>query len=260
MKDPRSILITGASSGIGAALAVHYARPGVSLFLGGRHEERLLAVADKCRARGATVETTLLDVTHREATVRWVQAADDTVPLDLVIANAGVSGGTGGVITGEPAEQTRHIFAVNVDGVLNTLAGIQDRMIARGRGQLALMSSLASFAAWPGAPAYSASKAAVRVYGEALHGALKHTGVNVSVICPGFIETPMTAVNGYKMPFMMSTERAASLIAAGLARGVVRVAFPLRTYVFAALPGFLPPALMLWLLGRLPAKPAQTQG
>ncbi|MBU0799964.1 MAG: SDR family NAD(P)-dependent oxidoreductase [Alphaproteobacteria bacterium] len=260
MKDPRSILITGASSGIGAALAVHYARAGVHLFLGGRNQDRLLAVADKCRARGAVVEITLLDVTKREETTAWVQAADDRVPLDLVIANAGVSGGTGGVITGEPAEQTRHIFAVNVDGVLNTIEGVQDRMVVRGRGQLAIMSSLASFAAWPGAPAYSASKAAVRVYGEALHGALKQSGVRVSVICPGFIETPMTAVNGYKMPFMMGPERAAALIAAGLARGAVRVAFPLRTYVFAALPGFLPPAVMVWLLGRMPAKPAQTQG
>jgi short-subunit dehydrogenase len=131
-------------------------------------------------------------------------------------------------------------------------------MVARGRGQIAVISSLAGFAAWPGAPAYSASKAAVRVYAEALHGALAHSGVTVTAVCPGFIETPMTAVNGYKMPFMMRPDRAADLIVRGLAAGRPRLCFPLRTYVFAALPGFLPAVLSVYLLGRLPAKPACT--
>ena len=257
MRNPRHILITGASSGIGAALARHYAAPGVTLFLSGRDAARLAAVADDCRAAGAAANAELVDVTDRAATGAWVRAADDAAPLDLVIANAGISGGTGGVINGEPMDQTRRIFDTNVTGVLNTIEQAQARMIARGRGQIAIVSSLAGFAAWPGAPAYSATKAAVRVYAEALHGALRHTGVTVSAVCPGFIETPMTAVNGYRMPFMMDAPRAAGIIAAGLARGRARIAFPLRTYALAALPGFLPAALALRLLGRMPAKPAQ---
>lgn len=258
MRSPRCIAITGASSGIGAALARHYAAGGITLFLSGRDAGRLDAVADDCRTRGARVETAILDVTDRAAAVRWAQDADDDTPIDLIIANAGISGGTGGVINGEPAAQAHRIFDVNVMGVLNTIEGAQDRMIARGRGQIAVISSLASFAAWPGAPAYSASKAAVRVYAEALNGALAHTGVTACAVCPGFIETPMTAVNGYKMPFMMDAAKAAALIARGLAAGRVRLCFPLRTYVFAALPGFLPAVWAGWLLGRLPAKPTST--
>lgn len=259
MTAPQSILITGASSGIGAALAARYAAPGVTLFLGGRDIARLAASAAACTARGARTVTQMVDVTDRDAMLRWVRAADDDTPLDLVIANAGISGGTGGaggVITGEPAAQARRIFDVNVTGVLNTIEGVQDRMTARRRGHIAVISSLAGFAAWPGAPAYSASKAAVRVYAEALHGALAPTGVRVTAVCPGFIETPMTAVNGYRMPFMMDVARAADIIAKGLEKGSVRLCFPLRTYMFAALPGFMPARWAQALLRRLPAKPA----
>ena len=255
MKNPRTIAITGASSGIGAALAVRYAAAGVTLFLSGRDAARLDAVAAECRGRGAHVETAIVDVTDRAAVLNWLRAADDGAAVDLLVANAGISGGTGGVISGEPAAQARRIFDVNVTGVLNTIEGLQERMVARGRGQIAVISSLAGFAAWPGAPAYSASKAAVRVYAEALHGALAHTGVTVTAVCPGFIETPMTAVNGYKMPFMMSAQKAADRIARGLAAGRPRLCFPLRTYIFATVPGFLPSFFSLWLLGRLPAKP-----
>lgn len=259
MENPRTILITGASSGIGAALALHYAAPGVTLFLAGRNAERLAATAAACRARGTQVYERVQDVTDCAGMAAWIGACDDKAALDLVIANAGISGGTGGaggVIAGEPGAQAQKIFDINVNGVLNTVTPAQERMTGRGRGQIAIMSSLASFAGWPGAPAYSASKAAVRFYGEALRGALLHTGVRVNVICPGFIVTPMTAVNGYKMPFMMDAPRAARIIAAGLARDRGRIAFPRRTYVLAALPGFLPPGLALGLLRRMPAKPA----
>jgi short-subunit dehydrogenase len=258
MKDPKTILITGASSGIGAALAVRYAAPGMTLFLSGRDIERLGVTAAACRARGTRVETRIVDVTDRDAVLRWAAESDDDTPVDLAIANAGISGGTGGVVNGEPAAQARRIFDVNVTGVLNTVEGVQGRMVARGRGQIAVISSLAGFAAWPGAPAYSASKAAVRVYAEALHGSLAHTGVVVTAVCPGFIATPMTAVNGYKMPFMMDAERAADIMVRGLRRGGPRLCFPVRTYVFAAIPGLLPAFLSLWLLRRLPAKPSQS--
>ncbi len=252
MKDPRSILITGASSGIGAALARVYAGSGVRLALGGRDAGRLGRVAADCRAGGAAVDATTVDVTDAEATAHWVADADAAAPLDLVIANAGISGGTFG--GGESRVQAAAILATNVDGVVHTVHPAAERMRARKRGQIAIMSSLASFRGMPGAPAYSASKAASRSYGEALRGSLHRHNVNVTVICPGFIRTPMTDVNGFRMPMLMEPDRAAQLIRRGLARNRARIAFPLRLYALVWLLGALPPSLTDPLFRKMPEK------
>ena len=206
MQAPRSILITGASSGIGAALACEYAAPGILLALSGRHAGRLAETCNKCREAGADVRVSALDVADQVAVEEWIDAANAVRPLDLVIANAGISGGTAG--DGEAADQARAIFRTNVDGVLNTVHRAAEHMCRRGNGQIAIVSSLASFRGYPGAPAYSGSKAAVRVYGEALRGALAPEGVGVSVVCPGYVRSPMTAANSFPMPMLMDAERA----------------------------------------------------
>ena len=251
MHDPRSILITGASSGIGAALAEAYAAPDVSLALTGRDEGRLGAVAERCRQRGATVIVTALDVTDAASLAAWIATVDDRAPLDLVIANAGISGGTEG---GEGAAQARRIFAVNLDGVLNTVLPAIVRMQRRHHGQIALMSSLAAFRGFPGAPAYCASKAAVKAWGEALRGSLRGDGIEVSVICPGFVRSPMTDVNPFPMPMLMDTGRAIAIIRRGLARNSARIAFPWPVYALVWLLGALPPWLTDPLFARLPEK------
>ena len=241
MPDPRHIAITGASSGIGAALAVAYAAPGILLSLAGRDTARLSTVAQACRDAGAETSVTAFDVTEPAAAARWINHADDRLPIDLAIANAGISAGTGG--GDETAEQTRAILQVNFDGVSNVILPAVEHMRSRRRGQVAIMSSLAGFIGMPGAPAYCASKATVRVWGEALRAELATDGIGVSVICPGFVRSPMTDVNRFPMPFLMEADRAARMIIAGLARNKGRIAFPLPMYLtvraIAALPAWL---------------------
>jgi len=236
---PNRILITGASSGIGEALALAYAAAGVRLLLTGRDAARLAAVERACAARGAIVETATIDVTDRAALAALLTEADRRDPFDLVIANAGIAGMTEGGFESEA--QLRAITDVNVIGVINTLSPLLPTLMARRRGQIALVSSLAGFRGMAGAPAYCASKAWDRVYGESLRVELAAHGIGVSVICPGFVRSRMTAVNRFPMPFLMDADRAARIIQRGLAANRGRIAFPWQM------------AAAVWLLNALPA-------
>lgn len=247
-----SVLLTGASSGLGIGLAKAYARPGATLHLSGRDSGRLRAIAEACRTLGAEVFTTVVDVTDAKAVAAWVEQSERRKPLDLVIANAGISAGTHG--GGESADQARAIFAVNWDGVINTVMPALAFMRKRQRGQVAVMSSLAGFRGFPGAPAYCASKAAVRVWGEGLRSDLAAEGIQVSVICPGFVATPMTAVNNFRMPFLMGVDEAAAVIRRGLSANRGRIAFPWPMHVMARLAGCLPSVLMDAIAGYTPKK------
>ena len=252
--EPRTILISGASSGLGAALARAYSVPGVTLFLGGRDQDRLEAVAASCRTAGAEVHPETVDVTDIEAMRRWVMGSDETRPLDLVIANAGISGGTSGLEGAEPEEQVRRLFDVNVGGVMNTVLPIIPVLSARGAGQIAMVASLAGYRGIPGAPAYCASKAAVKVFGEGLTGTLHGLGVGVSVICPGYVRTPMTDANRFPMPFLMDADKAARIITRGLAKRKARIAFPWPMATAVWLLQALSPGLIEPVLRRLPKK------
>jgi len=238
MSNVKGILITGASSGLGAALAEAYAEPGVMLFLAARNGKRLTDVARRASEKGANVQTQILDITDRIASAAWVKSCDDVIPIDLIIANAGISGGTHK--KGGAALDDRAVFKTNIDGVLNTIFTMIPAMKARGHGQIALVASLAGFRGMPGAAAYCASKAAVRVYGEALRGELAGAGVKVNVICPGFVKTPMTDINTCPMPFLMEAAQAAQVIKRGLAANKARIAFP------------WPMAALVWLFASAP--------
>ena len=249
---PDNILITGASSGIGEALARDYAGPGRFLALSGRNEERLEAVAKACRAFGAEVEAKPVDAADRAASARWIADVDARYPLDLVIANAGTSSGTGE--GGESEDQARDIFTVNMAGVLNTVWPAITPMRQRRRGQIAILSSMAAFRGLPGAPAYGASKAAVKSYGEGLRGWLAPHGVGVTVVCPGFVRTRMTENNTYPMPFLIDADKAARIIRRGLERDKARIAFPWPMYAAAWFFGALPPGWTDWVFKKLPKK------
>ncbi len=252
MKAPKSILITGASSGIGEALAYAYAAPEVSLHLAGRNRERLEAVAISARQKNATVTTQVVDVTDQEAMTDWIHAIDNETPLDLVIANAGIGLGQNDAPT--LAEITERTFDINVQGVFNTIHPALDRMIPRRRGQIAIMSSVAGFVGMPGAAPYAASKAAVRSYGEGLRGAYYRHNVEINVICPGFVVSRMTDRNRFRMPFLMDTDKAAQKIVHGLERNKPRIAFPWQMYGSIRLLQMMPVWLADRLLRRSPRK------
>ena len=249
MKHPRSIAITGASSGIGEALAYEYSSPGVTLALCGRNSDRVKSVVDGCRARGAEAVGSVLDVTDADATARWVEDADARAPLDLLIANAGIAADPG-----VRDDQTKQIFAVNMDGVINTVLPILKPMRDRRCGQIAIVSSLAGYRGFPGAPAYSASKAAVKAWGEALRGRLHRDGVQVSVICPGYVISRMTQDNKFPMPMLMNPERAAKIIRRGLERNSGLIAFPLPMHWIAWMISLAPGMMIDPMLRKLPRK------
>ena len=252
MRDPRSILITGASSGIGAALALAYAAPGRHLAMTGRNERRLADLGDAARTAGATVDARPIDVRDSKAMRDWIAAVDRDRPLDLVVANAAVSAGMPGGRIDDDA--VRDLLAINIDGVLNTLHPAIDAMRPRRHGQLAIVSSLAGFRGLPTAPAYAASKAAVRVYGEALRPLLAADGLALSVICPGFVDSRMTAGNRFPMPFKMSADRAARIIRRDLERNRARIAFPWPMAALVWLLAALPPGLTDLAIRRMPEK------
>lgn len=249
----KHIVITGASNGLGAALARVYAGPGIVLGLIGRDQERLDAIAREVQTKGALTVTGSVDITNAPALEVWLNDFDATYPIDLVIANAGISGGPG-VMNGEDPQQVKKIFDVNVYGVFNTIHPIIERMKKRRRGHVAIISSIAGFRGSSTAPAYSTSKAAVRYYGQALYALLRPQGISVSVICPGFIETNMTKANNFPMPFLMKADRAAEIIKNGLRKNKYMIVFPWQMAVAARLQNMLPNALINFIYRKIPAK------
>jgi short-subunit dehydrogenase len=252
-QNPSTILITGASSGLGKALALHYAKEGVNLCLTGRDEARLRDISQSCIEKGAYVKASCVDVTDKMRMAAWINDCDASFEIDLVIANAGISGGTSGA-NGENSQQVRKIFATNVDGVFNTIMPAIHKMQGRGKGQIAIISSLAGLRGMPSCPAYSASKAAVKAYGEGLRGQLISENIGVSVVCPGYIKTPLSDVNTFPMPFLMSAEKAAKHIAKKLKKNRSRIAFPWPLYWVLNLCGFLTPKFTDLIFNSLPKK------
>jgi short-subunit dehydrogenase len=241
------IVITGATSGIGAALARDYARGGAHLALTGRDPARLEGIAAECRALGAPeVETAALDVRDRERVGGWLLECARRQPIDLVIANAGVMAGTLPGAPIEPADAGHRVAEINVLGVLNTLQPILPGMIARGSGQIAIVSSIAGFTPIADAPSYAASKAAVLSYGLSLRAALRRHGIKVSVVCPGYVATPMTAQIDGEKPGQITAEEASRRIRGGLARDRAVIAFPFFIAWLTRLGGMLPDGLRRW--------------
>jgi hypothetical protein len=207
----RRIFITGASSGIGAALARHYAALGSALGLVARRANLLEALAVELGDGGARVTLYPGDVSDtafmQEASNRFLEAEGGA---DVVIANAGI--GLSKPLAAAGAERVARLWAVNTTGVSNTLVPFIPALISQRSGVLVAMSSVAGFRALPGNTVYSASKAAIIAFMDGLRMELSGTGVHAMTICPGFVRTPLTEKNQFPQPFMLEAERAAELM------------------------------------------------
>lgn len=213
------VFITGASSGIGAALVRHYATTGATLGLFARRVQALGLLAAECGAAGATCFCYGGDVRDAQELAAAAAAFTARAGLpDIVIANAGISRGTLTEISADLAA-FEAVFDTNVMGIVRTFAPFAAAMKARGSGTLVGIASVAGFRGLPGSAAYSASKAAAITYLESLRVELRGSGVRVVTICPGYIATPMTARNPYRMPFLMAPAAAARNIASAIAAG-----------------------------------------
>ena len=227
MRAPFSVvIITGASSGLGASLATAYAAPRVALGLHGRDRQRLEATARACEARGATVNTAIIDVTDASAMASWLREFDARHPVDLLIANAGTSAGPDPDSPSEGVETAARQIGVNLVGAINTVEPLLPALCARKRGRIAAVASIAAYRGLPYSPGYCASKAGLRAYAEALRPRLERHRIGVTVVCPGFFDSPMTDRFEGATPFCFSTDRAARIVKRGVDRGRRRVAFP----------------------------------
>ena len=205
-------------------------------------------VAAACRQLGATVSTQAVDVTDTASVNSWLVRADEQLPVDILIANAGMGGNS--VVTpreGESAVLAQEIFNVNTIGVTNTIAPLVPAMSKRGRGNIVIIGSMAAMVGLPHSPVYSASKAAIQIYSDGMRRLLQDQGIRVTSVLPGFIDTPMSQSLNMERPFCWSAEKAAKRIARDVARGSAYSIFPWQFRLLLALQSVLP----TWIIDRI---------
>jgi short-subunit dehydrogenase len=252
----RTALITGASSGIGSALAVELSRRGWRVGLLARRREALEALRERIAEGGGEADVLTADVSDPDAVSRAVAeliALRGTI--DLAVANAGIS--QSGPVAKIDPEQARAIFRTNVEGTMNLIAAVLPSMLERGSGHIVGIASLAGFRGLPGSAFYSASKAAMRALLEGARVELAPKGILVTTINPGFIRTPMTEANRFRMPFLMESEEAARRIADAIDGRKKEVDFPPPMSFFVLLARLLPNAV--WDRASLPYARAKSR-
>lgn len=245
------IVITGASGSIGGALAREYAGPGITLHLHGRNVARLEQLSSACQTAGAVVEWATFDLRDRAAVIAWGETLDRAGRLDLVILNAGMNTDIGARGQGEEWSAAQAVVDINLTSTMSMVDAVLPILRSQQSGQIALVSSLAGYFGLPVTPAYCASKAGIKAYGEALRGWLAPEGIRVNVIMPGYVSSPMCDGMPGPKPFLWSPERAARVIRRGLARDKARISFPFPlnfgTWWLAVLPAALSQRIVGWL-------------
>lgn len=245
----KTVMITGASSGIGKGLALEIASRGVNLGLVARRQELLEELVAEVQARGGkaiAVAADVRDVNAMQAAA--VRIRNELGPIDILIANAGI--GTASHISQLDPNHVAKVMSINVVGAANSVAAVVPQMVERGHGHLVAISSLSAYRGLAKSAAYCASKAAMSAYFESVRIDLRGTGIDVTIIHPGFIKTPLTAGRKSHMPYLMELDYAVSKIVSAIEKRKKSVAFPwqLATVVRA---GMLMPTFMYdWIAAR----------
>lgn len=223
------VLITGASSGLGREMALQLAQAGAKVGLVARRQERLDEIAQAVRAAGGTVALRTADVADRHGLVSALRALEAELgPCDILIANAGVSGAVS--VQKFDADTAFAVYKTNVLGALSAIEAVLPSMLKRRSGHIVGISSLASYRAFPTSHPYCASKSALSAHLEGLRAELRPSGIAVTTICPGFIKTEMTAVNGFPMPFLQDCDVGVRRILRAVAAKHAVFNFPRRLY------------------------------
>jgi short-subunit dehydrogenase len=246
----KTILITGASGGIGAALARAHAAAGVTLLLWGRDQARLGQTAAQCRALGATCVIEALDIRDFATMTARLAAADAQTPIDLAIFNAGLGGSVPNDALTEMPEAAQATAEVNFVSPIMGAHLIAAAMAKRGRGRVVLVGSIAESFPLPMAPTYAATKAGLAMFAEALGIRMARHGVGVTLVSPGFIDTAMSRQVTEPKPFLMTADDAARIITRKIAGGARRIVVPWQFAVIRAVTNLLPRALMRRMLSR----------
>lgn len=239
------VVITGASSGIGWSLARVLAGKGCHVGLIARRQEQLSKLAGEIEQAGGKCAYAPADVADRSATLSAFQDLRTRLgPIDLLIANAGVGRPT--LLQPFNVTDVERMFQVNVLGTIYSIEAVLPEMLQRGDGHLAAVSSLAGYKGLPGESGYCASKAALISYMEGLRIQLRDRGVHVTTVCPGFVKTPMTEINEFKMPFLLEADDAARRIVRALERKKKVFDFPWQMSILMKLTRWLPDWWVAW--------------
>jgi short-subunit dehydrogenase len=248
------ILITGASSGLGAALAREYASPAIRLTLWGRDAERLEGIAAQCRAAGSTVKTVVQDLRDVHAMEAQLDRCDEDMPVDIAIFNAGLGGVTPGGRVVEDSRRAFEVATVNFTAAVVGATTIAGRMVKRRRGQIVLIGSIVESIPLPMSPTYAGTKAGLKMFAESLRLRVSAHGLSVTLASPGFVDTPMSRTIAAGKPFMITSEKAAAIIRRGIARRRKEFSLPLPYALARKLFLLLPRGIRRAIVLRLPSE------
>ncbi|MEL6437532.1 MAG: SDR family NAD(P)-dependent oxidoreductase [Pseudomonadota bacterium] len=243
------VWITGASAGIGRALALKMAEDGYSVVASARSEDKLASLVDEATSLRGSIVSAPCDVTDRDGMAQAVAGIEaEHGPIRLAVFNAGNYWPTRGEAL--DIDAFRNNYEVNVFGVLNGLVPAVERMKHHGKGQIAVVGSVSGYTGLPAASAYGACKAAVNNMAESLLFDFEKMNIRIQVMNPGFIDTPLTGKNDFEMPYLMPVDKAVERMIAGFERGPFEVSFPRRFTWQLKILRLLPHSIYFWIMKR----------